>query len=87
MRKLATIRDIGVIVPIAGADAIEAAVIGGWKVVIRKGDYQVGDRVIYCEIDSWIPHERAPFLSKGKEPSEYRASRASDYEPSSCVVR
>lgn len=71
MRKLATIRDIGVIVPIAGADAIEAAVIGGWKVVIRKGDYQVGDRVIYCEIDSWIPHERAPFLSKGKEPSEY----------------
>ena len=72
MRKLATIRGIGVIVPIAGANAIEAAVIGGWKVVIRKGDYQVGDRVIYCEIDSWIPHERAPFLSKGKEPSEYQ---------------
>ena len=27
--------------------------------------------VIYCEIDSWIPTEIAPFLSKGKEPREF----------------
>jgi RNA ligase (TIGR02306 family) len=26
---------------------------------------------VYCEIDSWIPTELAPFLSKGKEPREF----------------
>ena len=41
---------------------------GGWKVVVKKGEYQAGDLGIYCEIDSWIPHALAPFLSKGKEP-------------------
>jgi len=68
MRKLATIRIIDDITPIDGADAIECAVVGGWKVVVKKGEYQAGDLAIYCEIDSWIPHALAPFLSKGKEP-------------------
>src|SRR5690606_14324398 len=27
--------------------------------------------VVYCEPDSWVPHDLAPFLSKGKEPKEY----------------
>ena len=71
MRKMATIRKIDAIAPIEGADAIEVATIGGWKVVIKKGEFQVGDSAIYCEIDSWIPTELAPFLSKGKEPREF----------------
>ena len=57
--------------PIAGADAIECAVVGGWKVVVKKGEYRVGDLAVYCEIDSWIPTVLAPFLSKGKEPNEF----------------
>ena len=68
MRKLATIRKIDSIRPIPDADAIECAVVGGWTVVIKKGDFKAGDLAIYCEIDSWIPHALAPFLSKGKEP-------------------
>lgn len=71
MRKLASIRKIDEIQPIAGADAIEVATLGGWKVVVKKGEYQPGDLAVYCEIDSWIPHEIAPFLSKGKEPREF----------------
>lgn len=71
MRKLATIRCIDALDPIEGADAIECATIGGWKVVAQKGLYEVGDLAVYFEIDSWIPHEIAPFLSKGKEPREY----------------
>lgn len=71
MRKLATIRTIDALNPIEGADAIEAAVIGGWTCVVKKGEYSVGDRAVYCEIDSWIPTEIAPFLSKGKEPREF----------------
>ena len=70
MRKMATVRRIGAINPIPDADSIECAVIGGWKVVTKKGEYNPGDLAVYCEIDSWIPNELAPFLSKG-EPKEY----------------
>jgi RNA ligase (TIGR02306 family) len=71
MRKLATIRKIDQLLPIEGADAIECAIVGGWKVVAQKGLYQEGDLAVYFEIDSWIPTELAPFLSKGKEPREF----------------
>lgn len=71
MRKLATIRKIDELNPIEGADAIECAIVGGWKVVVKKNEFKVGDLAIYCEIDSWIPTELAPFLSKGKEPREF----------------
>ena len=70
-RKLATIRRIDELRPIEGADAIECAVVGGWKVVAQKGLYQVGDLAVYFEIDSWIPTVIAPFLSKGKDPREF----------------
>lgn len=68
MRKMATIRKIDELRPIPDADAIECAVVGGWTVVVKKGEFQSGDFAVYCEIDSWIPTELAPFLSKGKEP-------------------
>lgn len=71
MRKLVTIRKITELLKIDGADKIELAKVEGWQVVVNKGLYKVDDYVIYCEIDSWIPHEIAPFLSKGKEPREY----------------
>jgi RNA ligase (TIGR02306 family) len=71
MRKLATIRKIDAIGPIEGADAIEVATVGGWKVVIKKGEFAVGDLAVYFEIDSWMPVDLAPFLSKGKEPREF----------------
>jgi RNA ligase (TIGR02306 family) len=74
VRKLASIKPITYIKPIEGADAIECAIVdGGWPVVIRKGEYKVGDVAVYFEIDSWVPHELAPFLSNGKEPREYNS--------------
>ncbi len=71
MRKLASIRKVDDIRPIDGADAIECAVVGGWTVVVKKSEYKPGDLAVYCEIDSWIPVEIAPFLVKGKEPREF----------------
>lgn len=71
MRKLASIRKIADIQPIKDADAIEVATVDGWKVVVKKGEYTVGELAVYLEIDSWVPHELAPFLSKGQEPREY----------------
>lgn len=71
MRKMASIRTIDSISPIEGADSIELATLGGWKVVVKKDEFKVNDLVVYLEIDSWVPHELAPFLSKGTEPREY----------------
>jgi RNA ligase (TIGR02306 family) len=71
MRKLATIRHIDAIDPIPNADSIEVATLGGWKVVVKKNDFTVNDLAIYCEIDSWIPHTLAPYLSKGETPKVY----------------
>lgn len=71
MRKMATIQIIRDITPIEGADAIVLAHINGWAAVVKKDEFSVGQYVVFCEIDSWVPHEIAPFLSKGKEPREY----------------
>lgn len=72
MRKMASIQRIAEIKPINGADKIVKARVGGWWVVTAiDNGFKEGDLVIYCEIDSWIPTEIAPFLSKGQEPREY----------------
>lgn len=71
-RKMATVRIVDAILPIEGADAIEVAVIDGWKVVVKKGEYQPQDLACYCEIDSFIPSTIAPFLTKdGHHPKMY----------------
>jgi RNA ligase (TIGR02306 family) len=68
---MATVRKISELRPIEGADAIEAAVVGGWVVVVKKGEFKAGDLAVYLEIDSWVPNTLAPFLSKGSEPRMY----------------
>ncbi|CAN1545972.1 putative RNA ligase [Spirosomataceae bacterium] len=60
MRKLASIQRIKALEPIEGADAIEKATVLGWQLVVKKGEYQVGDLMVYCEIDSLLP-ERPEF--------------------------
>lgn len=60
MRKLASIQTISLAEPIANADAIERIRVLGWWVVVKKGEFQVGDKVVYCEIDSLLP-ERPEF--------------------------
>jgi RNA ligase (TIGR02306 family) len=58
LRKLASIRVISDIQPIEGADAIELAIVDGWKVVVAKNvGHQIGNKVVYCEIDSFLPIE------------------------------
>lgn len=65
-RKLAYVRRIDDIVAIDGADSIECAVLGGWNVVTKKGEFKAGDLAVYLEIDSWVPKDLAPFLFEGK---------------------
>ena len=65
-RKLASIQVIRDIRPIEGADAIELAIINDWQVVVAKNvGHQIGDHVVYCEIDSFLPiQEEFEFLRK-----------------------
>ena len=64
-RLLATIRTISEIQPIKNADNIEVATVDGWKVVVAKSDFQAGQPVIYCEIDSILPvRDEFEFLRK-----------------------
>lgn len=68
-RKLASVRIIKDIIPIEGADAIETVVVDGWKVVAKKGDFEINDPCVYFEIDSFLPiKDEFEFLRK----SSYR---------------
>lgn len=71
MRKLASVRRISDIKPIEGADRICAYQVDGWWVVDAIEKYAIGDLVVYFEVDSWIPDEIAPFLSRGKSPKVF----------------
>lgn len=65
MRKLATIRTIDRIMPHPRADLIELAFIGGWQVIVKKGELEEGDLCVYFEIDSVLPiREEFEFLRK-----------------------
>lgn len=55
MRKLASIQVIEELNPIEKADRIEVATVLGWKCVVKKGEFKVGDKIIYIEIDSRVP--------------------------------
>lgn len=41
--------------PINGADNIELATVLGWRVIAKKGEFNVGDLCVYFEIDSKLP--------------------------------
>ncbi len=71
MRKMASVRLIADIKEIPGADKICAYVIDGWTVVDGIGKYEIGEKVVLCEIDSWIPVTLAPFLRKTEKQRIY----------------
>lgn len=63
-RELCYVVNIDRIEPIIGSDNCEAAVVGGWKVMTRKGTFQAGDKAVYFEIDSKVPEiETFSFLA------------------------
>ena len=60
-RALAHIEKIEWLNPIEGKDRIVLAGVLGWTVIVQKSDYQVGDKVVFCEIDSVFPSNRPEF--------------------------
>lgn len=59
-RKLASVQIVDDILPIPGADSIEAVKLAGWACVVRKGAFQKGDRGVFFEIDA-VPPDAEPF--------------------------
>ena len=66
LRKLVSVRRIADLQPIPGADAIEVATVDGWKLVVKRGEFKVGDLCAYFEIDCFLPESdpRYAFLMK-----------------------
>ena len=61
-RELAYVARIEEIRSLEGYDKVEYARIGaGWWVIVRKGQFKVGDLGIYFEVDSQVPAEE-PFM-------------------------
>ena len=60
VRELAYLVYVDAIEPIEGKDRVEAAVVGGWRTMVRKSLFKPGDIGIYIEVDSQTP-ETPPF--------------------------
>lgn len=60
-RELAYVVLIDGIEPIPGYDRVEHAIVGGWRVIVQKGQFKPGDPAIYFEIDSRVPSDRECF--------------------------
>lgn len=57
MRQLATIREVSSVSPIKDADRIEVARVDGWECVVKKGEFAVGEQIVYVEVDSIMPEK------------------------------
>lgn len=60
-RELSYVVLIDKIEPIEGSDNCEAAVVGGWKVLTRKGTFKRGDAAVYFEVDSKVDTSKEEF--------------------------
>ena len=60
IRQLCYIVKIDSVEPISGKDRVECAKVGGWSVMVRKGQFKANDLGIYFEIDSKVPNDE-PF--------------------------
>lgn len=56
-RALAYTTRISDIHPIDGADNIELATVNGWNVIVKIGEFNVGDQCVFFEIDSKLPEK------------------------------
>jgi RNA ligase (TIGR02306 family) len=66
-RKLASIQEVAEINPHLNSDRLALAKILGWQVVIKKEEFQIGEKVVYFEIDSLLPDKPWSEFIKARE--------------------
>jgi RNA ligase (TIGR02306 family) len=54
-KDLATIQRIKDIRPHTDADTLELATVLGWQVVVKKGEFEVGDKCVFIVVDTIVP--------------------------------
>lgn len=72
--RLASIQTITALRPIPGADRIEAATVLGYQTVIKKGEFQPGDRCVWHEPDTVVA-ERPEYEFLRKQGFRLKVSR------------
>ena len=60
-RKLLKVVKIDSIQVHPQADNLELAVVGGWQVCVKKGEFKAGDMAIYAEVDAMLPLDHPTF--------------------------
>jgi RNA ligase (TIGR02306 family) len=71
MKKMATYQTVTALDPIPDADKIEVASIKGWKCVVKKDQFKVGDKIIYIPIDSLLERRKwNDFLADKNKPEK-----------------
>lgn len=74
-RELAYFVKIDAIEPIAGSDNCECAVVGGWKIMVRKQTFKVGDLAIYFEVDSKVDTTQREFAFLAKRNGKIKTQK------------
>lgn len=74
-RELAYVVKIDAIEPIVGSDNCEAAIVGGWRIMVRKEVFKPGDLAIYFEIDSKVDTTRPEFAFLEKKGGKIKTQR------------
>lgn len=60
-RELAYVVHVDGIEELPGYDRVESAIVGGWRCIVPKGQFQPGSLGIYFEIDSRVPADNPAF--------------------------
>ncbi len=67
MRHLASIQTISNIETIPGADSVELATVQGYKTIVQKNQFKIGELVVFFEVDSILPKRpEFAFMEKHK---------------------
>ena len=73
LRQMATIQRVSKLEAIPEKDFVELATVMGYKTVVKKGDFKVGDLCVFFEVDSYLDVARPEFAFLAK-----RAKQAPD---------
>lgn len=74
-RELAYLVRIDNIEPIIGSDNCEAAIVGGWRIMVRKNTFAVGDIGVYFEIDAKVDTTQPVFEFLAKKDGKIKTQR------------
>jgi RNA ligase (TIGR02306 family) len=67
-RKLATVSTVASVANVLNSDRLDVITFttNGWMVVVGRDECKVGDRIIFFEIDSFLPREDRYYILEGR---------------------